>query len=280
MLLATIRTPDGRTQAVRIDPDRAVEVGAPDVGAVVRSADWRAQAASATGEAHDLAGLDFAPLVPRPPKIFCVGLNYRSHIVEMGREVPTHPTLFAKFGPTLVGAGDDILLPAASARVDWEAELAVVIGARARHVDEAAAAGAIAGCTVVNDVTARDFQRRTTQWFQGKTFESTTPLGPYLLTSDDPTAAAEGHEVWCELNGTCMQRANTSDLVFGPAALVSYISSIITLEPGDVIATGTPGGVGDARTPAVYLEDGDELVTGIDGIGTCRNRCRREQVGT
>lgn len=280
MLLATIRTPDRRTQAVRIDPDRAVEVGATDVGAFVRSADWRAQAASARGEDHDLAGLDFAPLVPRPPKVFCVGLNYRSHIEEMGREVPTHPTLFAKFGPALVGAGDDILLPAASERVDWEAELAVVIGARARHVDEAAAAAAIAGCTVVNDVTARDFQRRTTQWLQGKTFESTTPLGPYLLTSDDPAAAAEGHELWCELNGTCMQRANTSDLVFGPAALVSYISSIVTLEPGDVIATGTPGGVGDARTPAIYLEDGDELATGIDGIGTCRNRCRREQVAT
>jgi acylpyruvate hydrolase len=276
MLLATIRTPERGTQAVRVDPDGAVEVGAPDVGSALGSAEWRTRVADAAGDRHDLAGLEFAPLVPRPAKIFCVGLNYRSHIEEMGREVPTHPTLFAKFASALVGAGDEILLPAASERVDWEAELAVVVGARARHVDEAAAAEVIAGYTVVNDITARDFQRRTTQWLQGKTFESTTPLGPYLLTRDDPVADREGFELWCEVNGSRVQRADTSDLVFGPAALVSYISQIVTLEPGDVIATGTPGGVGDARTPAVYLADGDHLVTCIEGIGSCRNRCRRE----
>lgn len=273
MRLATIRTPNG-TAAVRLDADAAVHVGAADVGTLLADPDWHQRAASASGEAFGLDGLDYAPLVPRPEKIVCVGLNYRNHILEMGHELPSHPTLFAKFPPTLIGAFDDIVLPDASDKVDWEVELAVVIGRSVRHADEAAAAAAIAGYTVLNDVSARDWQNRTSQYLQGKCFEATTPVGPALVTADQ---AGDGDfALRCAVNGEVMQQSETGQLVFGVNELVRYISTIITLRPGDLIATGTPGGVGHARTPAVYLHDGDVVTTTIDGIGECRNTCRAE----
>jgi acylpyruvate hydrolase len=161
--------------------------------------------------------------------------------------------------------------------MDWEAELAVIIGAETRNADTEQGAAAIAGYTVLNDVTARDWQYRTPQWLQGKTFEATTPIGPWLVTADDPAVTGARLDLACELDGELMQKANTADLVFRPAALVAYLSTIITLAPGDVIATGTPGGVGHARTPARYLGDGTVLVTRIEGIGECRNVCVRER---
>ena len=221
-------------------------------------------------------GLDYAPVVPKPDKIICVGLNYRAHILEMGRELPEHPTLFAKFRRTLIGANDDIVLPAVSEQVDWEAELAVIVGAPARHVSVEQAAGCIAGYSVLNDVSVRDYQNRTLQWLQGKTFEATTPVGPWLVTADE--AGGPSREITCEVDGEQMQKADTADLVFDPATLVSYISTIITLEPGDIIATGTPGGVGLARTPPRFLTDGSTVVTRIAGVGELRNRCRKERV--
>ena len=152
-----------------------------------------------------------------------------------------------------------------------------MIGSPIRHATLDEAETAIAGYSVLNDVTVRDWQKRTLQWLQGKTFEATTPVGPELVTADDPAVAtAAGFELRCEVDGEQTQSANTSDLVFGPAALVAYISGIVTLEPGDVIATGTPGGVGDAQTPPHYLEDGSVVVTRIEGIGECRNTCRQE----
>jgi len=274
MRLATIR--DGATTtAVRIDGAEAVEVGAADVGELLADPGWARRAAAADGRRHRVDALDYAPLVPRPGKIVCVGLNYRNHILEMGRELPDHPTLFAKYASSLVGAHDEIVLPRVSAQVDWEAELAVVIGAPARHVSVGAAPDAIAGYSVLNDVSVRDYQNRTLQWLQGKTFESSTPLGPELVTLDE-LAGVDGLELTCEVNGELVQKAVTSDLVFPPAVLVSYLSDIFTLQPGDVIATGTPGGVGHARTPPRYLADGDLVVTRIDGVGECRNRCRAE----
>lgn len=271
MRLATVRL-DGRTAAVRIDDDVAVEVGSPDVGTLLQDSGWRQRAADAAGPAHDGAALGYAPLVPRPPKIICVGLNYRSHILETGHPVPEYPTLFAKFAPALIGASDDIELSSAVASWDWEAELGLVIGSPAHRVDETAARDAIAGYTVVNDVSARDWQMRTSEWLQGKTFARTTPIGPHLVTPDE---AGEAHEITCEVAGELMQKANTGDLVFGPTALVSYISTILPLEPGDVVVTGTPGGVGFARTPPRLLADGEEVVTRISGVGECRNTCRR-----
>jgi acylpyruvate hydrolase len=273
--LATIRE-GGRTHAVRLDGDRAVDLGDDDVGAVLRRPDWRSWAEAVDGPARPVEGLDYAPLVPRPDKVVCVGLNYRNHILEMGRELPEHPTLFAKYASALIGAFDDIVLPVVSDQVDWEAELAVVIGAPARHVSEQDAPACIAGYSVLNDVSVRDFQYRTLQWLQGKSFESSTPLGPWLVTSDE--APGPSREIACEVAGELMQRADTADLVFDPAALVASISDVFTLEPGDIIATGTPGGVGAARTPPRFLADGEVVVTRIAGVGECRNRCRKEQL--
>jgi acylpyruvate hydrolase len=272
--LATIRS-DGGTMAVRIDGDEAVELRTVDVGALLGEDDWRATASAADGARRPVDGLDYAPVVPSPDKVVCVGLNYRSHIQEMGRELPEHPTLFAKYRSALIGANDDIVLPAVSDQVDWEAELAVIVGAPARHVSVEEATRCIAGYSVLNDVSVRDYQNRTLQWLQGKTFEATTPVGPWLVTTDE--AGAPSREITCAVDGELMQEANTDDLVFDPATLVSYISTIVTLLPGDIIATGTPGGVGLARTPPRFLRHGETVLTRIGGVGEIRNRCRKER---
>ncbi|MEU9834134.1 fumarylacetoacetate hydrolase family protein [Streptosporangium sp. NPDC048047] len=276
MRLATLRLP-GRTVAARIEGDLAVELDAADVGELLARPGWRELAAAGGGASHPLSGVGYAPVVPRPGKILCVGLNYRTHILEMGRELPRHPTIFAKFPEALVGPYDDIVLPAVSSEMDWEAELAVVIGDTVRHASPERARAAIAGYSVLNDVTARDYQYRTVQWLQGKTFEATTPFGPVLVTPDeiagDPWPSCE---ISCEVDGETVQRAGTADLVFGPAELVSYLSEILTLRPGDVIATGTPGGVGHARDPKRYLAGGSRMVTRIAGIGELANTARRD----
>jgi acylpyruvate hydrolase len=214
--------------------------------------------------------------VPHPEKIFCVGLNYRAHILEMSRELPDYPTLFAKFASGLIGAHDDLVLPSVSKAVDWEVELGVVIGRRIRRATLEQAHDAIAGFTVVNDISMRDWQARTTQYLQGKAFDASTPVGPVLVTGDEIGDAVD-LEVRCELDGIVMQRGRTSDLLFGPTAVVSYISQFATLSPGDLISTGTPGGVGTGRDPQVFLEPGQVLTTAIEGIGSCVNRCVPEE---
>ncbi|MHB1536655.1 MAG: fumarylacetoacetate hydrolase family protein, partial [Acidimicrobiales bacterium] len=223
MRLATIRTSAG-TVAVRLDDDAAVEVGATDLVEFLGDPAWRDRAAAAEGPEHALADLDYAPLVGRPDKIICVGLNYRHHILEMGRELPEHPMLFAKYRSALVGAYDDIVLPSVSQAMDWEAELGVVVGRRVRHADRKEAASAIAGWTVVNDVTGRDWQNRTIQWLQGKTFEATTPVGPWLevaeVNADDP--GTPSWDLSCQVDGETMQQADTADLLFSPVDLVAY----------------------------------------------------------
>jgi acylpyruvate hydrolase len=274
MRLATIRTAAG-TRAVRLDGRQAVETGDADVRALLDRPDWRAHATAAAGPVHDVDGLDYAPLVPAPEKILCVGQNYADHIAEMGHEPPAYPTIFAKYAPALVGAYDDIVLPSASDAVDYEAELTVVIGMPVRHATREQAEAAIAGYTVMNDVSVRDWQMRTSQFLQGKTFEATTPLGPYLVTPDELTDGA--WEISTVIDGETRQRSDTGQLVFGVLDLVVYLSTILTLRPGDVIATGTPGGVGHARKPPRYLRDGEEVVTAIAGIGECRNVCRAEK---
>jgi acylpyruvate hydrolase len=272
--LATARIGD-HTAAVRIDGPEAVELAAPDVGVLLRDPQWMARAGDPGGARHEVESLDYAPLVPAPDKIICVGLNYRAHILETGRDVPEFPTLFAKYRGALIGAGDEIVLPRVSSFMDWEAELAVVIGSPVRHADDGEAARAIAGYAVANDVTARDYQYRTAQWLQGKTFESSSPLGPHLVTPDE-TGPVDELVVACEIDGEVVQDASAADLVFGPVELVRYLSDLITLVPGDVISTGTPAGVGQAHTPPRSLAPGMVVTTRITGLGECRNRCRAE----
>ncbi|RJS92918.1 fumarylacetoacetate hydrolase family protein [Salinisphaera sp. Q1T1-3] len=270
MKLATLRTGQGTTAAVERDGTfRTLPFD--DVGALLRTGPAKIEKQmAADGIPVDEA--DFAPLVTAPGKIICVGLNYRTHIREMNRELPTHPTLFAKFADALIGANDDIVLPPGSSAVDWEAELALVIGETVSRATEQQAGEAIAGFTVANDISARDFQKYTLQWLQGKTFDQTTPLGPTLVTVDetglDPDLSLE-----CRVDDVLKQQARTNDLVFPPTALVRYISAITTLRPGDVILTGTPGGVGAGRDPQEFLSEGRTVTTRIAGIGACHNLC-------
>jgi acylpyruvate hydrolase len=278
MRLGTLRS-DGSTVAVRIDAGEAVQIdGFVDVGALLRTPDWRTLAESADGRRRSLASIDaasWASPVIAPTKIVCVGLNYRNHILEMGRELPEFPTLFAKFAESLIGPNDPIALPPeAATHVDWEGELAVVIGRRTRRVDPDAAGESIAGYAVFNDVTMRDFQYRTTEWLQGKSWEASSPLGPLVVTADE---WSPGPTLQTAVDGETVQSVSTADLVFDPTALVSYISQIFTLQPGDIIATGTPGGVGHARKPPRYLEAGSVLETTIEGLGAQRNAVIREQ---
>ena len=265
MRYATVRLPDGTTRGARLEGEELVLTDAPDAIGAARGA-----VEDERRVPYDEAELDGPTL--RPRKVICVGLNYESHILEMGRQLPTHPTLFAKFDRTLTGPRDPIVLPAVSEQVDWEVELGVVIGREARDVTAEQARDVVAGFTVVNDVSMRDWQRRTGQFLAGKAFERTTPVGPVLVTPDEVDHAAD-LEIRCEVDGVEMQRSRTSDLVFDPHEVISYISRIVTLDPGDLIATGTPGGVGAGRDPQVFLQPGQTLVTAIEGIGELVNPC-------
>ena len=270
MRLATIRTERG-TRAARIEGDRVVELVVPDVGVLLASGVDAAEATEA-GPVHAVDEVDLAPVVPRPAKVFCLGLNYRAHILEMGHELPDHPTVFSKYAIALVGAHDDIWLPAESSAVDWEAELGIVIGRAVRRASAAEARDAIAGYTVVNDVSMRDWQYRTAQWDAGKTWEHATPVGPWLVPPDEVDHATD-LRVTCDVDGERMQDGSTADLLFDPVETVRYLSTICTLEPGDLISTGTPAGVGHGRTPPVYLRPGQVVRTAIEGIGALVNRC-------
>jgi acylpyruvate hydrolase len=275
MRLVTLRT-DGGTRAARIQGDAAIELDYPDVGALLGAGpSWSDIASGPGGNVHALADADLAPLVVDPPKIICLGLNYATHIDELGRDRPEHPTLFAKYTRSLIGPRDPIVLPSVSDQVDWEVELTIVIGRETRHADPDEASEAIAGYTILNDVSVRDWQWRTTEWLQGKTFEDTTPLGPALVTPDEVDGARD-LEVSCEVDGDVRQQSRTSDLLFKPADVVSYLSDIMTLDPGDVIATGTPGGVGMGRKPPLFLAPGQVVRTRIEGLGELVNECVKE----
>lgn len=280
MKLATLRT-GGTTKAVRVDGDALIDLGVPDVGTLLGRDDWAEYAAAATAEnagTYAADGAEYAPVVPQPSKVICVGLNYRTHITEMGRDLPEHPTLFAKFADSLIGAGDDILRPDETEQFDWEVELAVVIGKRVRRARGEEAEQAIAGFAVLNDITCRDWQFRTREWLQGKMWDSSTPVGPCLVTPDElPGGVRPALDVRLTVDGEVMQSDSTADLLFDPVALVEYVSTITRLNPGDIIATGTPGGVGHARKPGRYLVGGETVVAEIDGIGRLENRVVKEK---
>lgn len=275
MKLATIRL-DGTTKAVRLETvdgaDRLVDLGYADLGALFAEADWLTIAANASGATYPAEGADFAPVVPNPSKVICVGHNYKNHIKEMGRDLPSYPTLFPKFAETLIGAGDDIVKPAETDKLDWEVELCVVIGESVRRATDEQAEAAIAGFTVMNDISVRDWQFRTIEWTQGKIWEASTPVGPYVVTPDEVGGVRPALNVRTIVDGEVMQNDDTGTLLFDPVFLVKYISTVITLKPGDIIATGTPAGVGNARDPQVFLVPGQTVVTEISGLGTCTNR--------
>jgi len=222
------------------------------------------------GARHPLSSVRLLAPVPAPGKIICVGLNYRDHAIESGMAIPKSPITFAKFANTVVGPGDAIRLPAASVQVDYEAELAVVIGRRAKGVSVADALDHVLGYTCSNDVSARDLQFADGQWLRGKSQDTFCPLGPWLVTADefgDPQRKA----IACHVNGTTLQDSTTAEMIFGVAEIIAFLSTGITLDPGDVILTGTPVGVGFARTPPIFLQPGDEVVVEIEGIGRLSN---------
>lgn len=278
MRLATLATPDGPRLHVRARSgyvDAAEATGNPRLSSLQYLLETGPSAMDALRPLQDAEGrpaaeADFAPAVPAPRRILCLGLNYSEHALEGGRAVPTWPDAFVRGADSVLGPYADLVKPALTERFDYEAELGVVIGAGGRYITAAKALDAIAGFVVVNDASARDWQRAGTQWTAGKNFEGSMPIGPELVTADeiDVTDLA----ISSALNGQVMQSARTSQMLVDVPSAVEFFSSFTRLAPGDVIATGTPGGVGYARTPPVFLQPGDVIEVTVEGVGTIRNR--------
>jgi acylpyruvate hydrolase len=222
-------------------------------------------------EGVPLDGIPLLPPVTRPGKIICIGLNYRAHAEEQGAEPPETPTFFAKFRNALAAPGAAVPLPPWSERVDYEAEVAFVIRDRCKDVPEEQAIDHVAGYTLLNDLSARDYQFKTPQWMPGKTFDGAAPCGPALVTPDE-AGPHDGIEIELTLNGELMQKSSTADLVHSVPALIAYLSKLMTLQPGDVISTGTPAGVGNLRDPKVFLRPGDEVVISSPQLGVLETR--------
>ena len=278
MKLATLRTAFGNS-AIRIEGDNVgVELDYEDVGALLRSEDWR-KAAQLSGEPIVFDQHDLEAVVPTPGKIICVGLNYAKHIREMGRDFPEHPTLFIKFADALTGPYDDVYIPEyATQKLDYEGELAVVIGERAHRVTRADALDYVAGYAIMNDYTLRDFQRQTSQFHAGKSFYRTAGFGPWLTTPDE-WAPGGNARLTTTVNGEVRQQDNTDDLIFSIAGLIEFCSQLYPLNPGDVIVTGTPEGVGFARDPQQFLQDGDTVAIDVEGLGHISNTTRYGEPG-
>jgi 2-keto-4-pentenoate hydratase/2-oxohepta-3-ene-1,7-dioic acid hydratase in catechol pathway len=282
MRLATILTPEGPRAAIlhglhyvdlhatdpRLAPSlrRLLEMG-PTVGKAIQETARRSDAVR-----YEASRVKFLPPIPNPRKIVCIGLNYRDHAAEGGAPIPREPVLFSKYATALIGHGDQIVLPPNSSEVDYEAELVVVIGQGGRNIGADTARNHIAGYTIGQDVSARDWQLKKDgkQWMVGKTFDTFAPTGPTLVTADEvPDPHALG--IRFRLNGQVMQESNTRQMIFSVGDIVSYLSQVFTLEPGDIIFTGTPSGVGFARKPPVFLKNGDVTEVEIDGLGQLRN---------
>lgn len=228
------------------------------------------------GARHARADVRLLAPVARPPKFICVGLNYRDHAEESKLPIPEVPTIFCKFPTAVVGPGAEVVLPKASAKPDYEAEFAVVIGRGGRHIPASRWAEHVFGYTIVNDVSARDFQMATTQWIMGKTFDTFAPYGPAIVTADE-IADPHALDISLEIGGEVLQSSNTRHLIFRVPELIAHLSSVFTLEPGDIISTGTPAGVGFARTPPRWLRPGDRMVVKVAGLGELENVCVAEE---
>ncbi len=278
MRLLSFLTPDGRPSWGAADPQgRITDLShlAPTLREAI--AQDRLHGAGGTATVHAERSVTFLPVIPDPGKILCVGHNYRSHILEAGREMPTKPSVFTRFANTQVGHGQPMVRPRVSEQFDYEGELAVVIGKRCRYVERAQADAVIAGYTCYNDGSIRDWQRHSTQFTPGKNFPGTGGFGPWLVTPDEFRDFGE-RLIRTRLNGVEMQKAPLGDLVFDVPALIEYCSTFTQLEPGDVILTGTTGGVGAFRNPPVWMKAGDVVEVEIEGIGILRNPIEDEAV--
>jgi len=247
--------------------------GEPSLAALLREGRLEEARGLDPGESRPLSEVALLPPIPAPSKIVCIGLNYRSHAEEAGQEPPATPTFFAKFVNALAAPGAEVALPAASRKVDYEAEVAFVVGRRARAVTEADALDHVAGYTLLNDLSARDLQFATPQWMPGKVFDGAAPCGPALVTPDE-AGPPEAIAIELTLNGEVMQSATTADLIHSIPVLVSHLSTLMTLEPGDIVSTGTPAGVGSTREPRVWLKPGDEVVITSPTLGRLVTRLR------
>lgn len=269
----------GRTGYGAVIGDRIADLGAlagapVDLRAALAS-DRLAELARAARPTLALADVRLLPVVPNPAKILCVGLNYQTHLAETGRSTTAHPTIFTRFADTLVGAGDPIVLPRASIRLDYEGELAVVIGRGGRAIAEADAMRHVAGFSCFNDASVRDWQSHTSQFIPGKNFPGTAPFGPWMVTPDEiPDLAAV--TLTTRLNGERVQHAAVADMIFPIPRIIAYISAFTPLSAGDVIATGTPGGVGFKREPPLWMKTGDTVEVEISGVGRLVSRIAAE----
>ena len=283
MKLATIQTPHG-PRAALATADGYIDLHATDPGLptcvkallaaspAIRKAASEV-ASSKTAVKYAANAVKLLPPVPHPSKVLCIGLNYRDHAIEGGKAIPTEPVLFGKFPNTLIAHGEPIVLPKVAEKVDYEAELVIVIGKRGRHIpNDDSAFEYVGGYTCGHDVSARDWQFRgeEKQWIIGKTFDTFAPTGPVLVTSDELTNPHK-LQVQLRLNGTTLQSSNTKEFIFGVPHLLWFLSQCVTLEPGDLIFTGTPPGVGIARKPQILLKPGDVAEVEIEGIGTLKN---------
>jgi len=256
-----------------IEASEAFRARYADLRAVLAADALADLAAESGGQTFDASSVEYLPTIPNPDKVICVGVNYRPHLEEMGRDPPDHPVIFVRFAGSQTGHGQPIIRPRASSQYDFEGELGVVIGRAARDVSRDAALDYVAGYTCFMDGTARDWQKHSTQFTPGKNFHHSGAMGPYLVSRDevpDVTSLA----LQTRVNGAVMQEARVSELIFDIPFLIEYLSTFTELLPGDVIATGTPGGVGAARTPAVWLDDGDEVAVDIVGVGVLVNSVR------
>ena len=283
MRLATIASPDGPRLHVRARSgyvDVAEATGDPRLSSLQYVLETGLAAADAIRplqerDGREVAEAEFAPAVPFPPRILCLGLNYGEHALEGGRAIPTWPDAFVRGADSVLPPYADLVKPALTDRFDYEAELGIVIGAGGRYITAAKALDAIAGFVVVNDASARDWQRAGSQWTAGKNFEGSLPIGPEVVTTDEVDVSELA--ISSRLNGQVMQSARTSQMLVDVPSAVEFFSSFTRLAPGDVIATGTPGGVGFARTPPVWMQPGDVIEVTVEGVGTIRNRIVAEQ---